>query len=81
MISRNMPLQNVDLGFLAFFAHRSTHPLGHFALQYLVAILGDPDNVQMDRKNSVGTMPILTHAPKLSERLLKLPPKGGGFNP
>jgi hypothetical protein len=37
--------------------------------------------MQVDREDGVGTITILTHASKLTKNLLKLPPKGGGFNP
>jgi hypothetical protein len=46
-----------------------------------MAILGDPDDVEMDRKGGVGAMAIVTHAPQSTQNLLKLPPKGGGFTP
>src|SRR2546425_4084850 len=48
---------------------------------HLMAVLGDPDNVEMNRKGCMGTMAIVTHAPQSTENLLKLPPKGGGFAP
>jgi hypothetical protein len=46
-----------------------------------VAILGDPDDMQMDGKGRMGTMAVVTHATESTANLLKLPPKGGGFTP
>ncbi len=81
MIRGDMPLQDIDARLLAFFADKRANPFRHLATQHFVAILGDPDDREMDRQRRVGAMAIVTHAPKSSENLLKLPPKGGGFAP
>ena len=44
-----------------------------------MAVLGDPDDMEMDRKRCVGAMAVVTHARESSENLLKLPPKGGAL--
>src|SRR6266436_4668313 len=41
-----------------------TDPFGHVTPQHFVAIRGDPDDGQVDRKGCVGTMAIVTHAPQ-----------------
>jgi hypothetical protein len=46
-----------------------------------VAILRDPDAMQMDRERCMGAMAIVTHARESIENLRKLPPQGGGFAP
>lgn len=81
VVGRYMPLQNIHARLLAFLPHHCPNPFRHFPLQYLVSIIRDPDNMQMDRKNRVGPMSIITHASQLTQNLLKLPPKGGSFNP
>src|SRR5262249_29934481 len=81
MICRDMPLQNIDSRFLTLFAHNGAHSFRHFTAQHLMAILGDPDNMQVNRKDGVGPMAIVTHAPQSTKNLLKLPPKGVGFAP
>jgi hypothetical protein len=81
VIGSDMPLQNIDTKLAALLPHNRPDPFRDFATQGLVAILGDPDNVQMDRKGGMGAMAIVTHTPESTENLLKLPPKGGGFNP
>src|SRR5262249_40162031 len=81
MIRRDMPLQDIDASFLTLFTDESAHPFCHLATQDFVAILGDPDDVQVDREGRRRTTAIVTHAPECIENLLKLPPKGGGFAP
>jgi hypothetical protein len=81
MVRRDVPLQDIDAGLLALFPDDGPDPFGHLTAQHLMAILGDPDDVEMDGKGGVGTMAIVTHARESIENLLKLPPKGGGFAP
>ena len=76
-----MALENVHPGLLTFLTDDGTDPFGHITPQHFVAILGDPDDVQVDRKGCVGTMAIVTYVPQSTKNLLKLPPKGGGFAP
>jgi len=72
---------DVDAGLLALFPDDGPHPFGDLTAQHLVAILGDPDDMEVDRKRCMGAMAIVTHAPQSTQNLLKLPPKGGGFAP
>ena len=81
MIRRDMPLQDIDTRFLALFTDDSAHPFCHLTAQYLVTVLGDLDNMEVDRERRVGAVAIVTHTPQSTENLLKLPPEGGGFNP
>jgi hypothetical protein len=46
-----------------------------------VAIFGDPHDMEVDGKRRMGAMAIVTHVPQSTQNLLKLPPKGGGFDP
>ena len=81
MIWGDIPLQDIDVGFLALFPDDGSDPFCDLTTQHLMAILGDPDDVEMDGKGGVGTMAIVTLARESTENLLKLPPKGGGFAP
>jgi hypothetical protein len=56
-------------------------PFRYLATQPFVAILGDPDHREMDRKRRLGALARVTHTPKCTENLLKPRPKGGGFAP
>src|SRR2546422_8747380 len=75
MIRRDMSLENVHPCLLAFLADDGTDSFGDLTAQHLMAILGDPDDVEMDRKGGMGAMAIVTHAPQSTQNLLKLPPK------
>jgi len=79
MVRRDMALEHVHPGLLACLADDGTDPFGDLAAPHLMAILGDPDDREMDGKGGVGAMAIVTYAPKSTENLLKRPPKGGGF--
>ena len=81
MVWRDMPLEDIDAGLLALFTDNGTDPFCDLTAQSFMAVLGDPDNMQMNRKGRMGTMARVTHAPQSTENLLKLPPKGGGFAP
>jgi hypothetical protein len=81
MVSRDMSLQDIDALPSAFFPHHVANPLGNRTPEHFMTILGDPDHMQMDGKHRVGTMTIVAHVPSIAKELLKLPPKGGGFNP
>ena len=48
MVRRDMALENVHSGLLTFLTDDGTDPFGHVAPQHFVAILGDPDDVQVD---------------------------------
>ena len=81
MIRGDMALQDIDSSLLALFPDDGTDPLRDLTAQRFVAILGDPDNMQMNAEGRVRPMAIVTHTLESIENLLKLPPKGGGFNP
>ena len=81
MIWGDMPLEDIDTRLLTFFPDDRTHSFRHFTTQYLVAVLGDPDDMQVNREGRVRAMAVVTHARESSENLLKLPPQGGGFAP
>ena len=81
MIRRDMPLQDIDARLPTFFPYNRPHPLSDLTAQDLVAIFGDPHDMEVDRKRRMGAMTIVTHAPQSTQNLLKLPPKGGGFAP
>ena len=81
MIGRDMPLQDIDALPSAFFPYHVANPLGNRAPEHFMTVLGDPDHMQMDGKHRVGTMTRVAHVPSIAKKLLKLPPKGGGFNP
>src|SRR5437867_12877981 len=75
MVRRDMSLANVHPGFLAFLADDGADPFGNLTAQHLMAILGDPDDMEVDGKCRMGAMTIVTHAPQSTKNLLKLPPK------
>ena len=81
MVWRDVPLEDIDAGLLTLFTDDGTNPFCDLTAQHLVAILGDPDNMEVDGKRRMGAMAIVTHVPQSTQNLLKLPPKGGGFAP
>jgi hypothetical protein len=81
MIRGDMALQNIDICLLTLFSDDGADPFCHLSARHLMAIFGDPDNRQMNRKAGVGAMAIVTHTPQSTQNLLKLPPKGVGFAP
>ena len=81
MVRGEMPLEDIDAGLLAFFPDDGPDPFRDLATQHFMALLGDPDDREMDGKRRMGAMAIITHAPQSTQDLLKLPPKGGGFAP
>ena len=81
MIRRDVPLEDIDAGLLALFPNDGPAPFRDLTTQHFMAILGDPDDVEMDGKCGRGTMAIVTHALQSTQNRLKLPPKGGGFAP
>jgi hypothetical protein len=80
MIWGNMALQDIDVHLLTFLPDNGTHPFYHLIMQYLVAILGDPDDMEVDRKRLMGAMAIVTHVLWSTQYLLKLPPAGGDLD-
>ena len=81
MIRRDMPLQDSDARLPTCFPDNRPHPLRNLTAQDLVAIFGDPHDMEVEGKRRMGTMAIITHVPQSTQNLLKLPPKGGGFDP
>ncbi len=81
MVWRDVPVEDIDAGFLALFTDDGTDPFCDLIAQHLVAILGDLDDMEVDGKRRMGAMAIVTHVPQSTQNLLKLPPKGGGFAP
>jgi hypothetical protein len=81
VIRRNMPLQDIDSKLATVFPDNRPDTFGHFAASGLVAIFGDPDDMEVDRKGRMRAMAIVTHAPQSTANPLKLPPKGVGFAP
>ena len=81
MIRRDVPLEDIDAGLLALFPNDGPAPFRDLTTQHFMAILGDPDDVEMDGKCGRGAMAIVTHALQSTQNRLKLPPKGGGFAP
>jgi hypothetical protein len=75
MLRRAIPLEDIDTGLLALFPDDGTDPFRHFTTSYLMAILGDPDNMKIDGKCRMGALARVTHAPQSTQNLLKLPPK------
>ena len=81
MVWRDVPLEDIDAGLLALFTDDGPNPFGHLTAQHFIAVLGNPDDMEMDGKGRMGAMAIVTHVPQSTQNLLKLPPKGGGFAP
>jgi hypothetical protein len=81
MVWRDVPSEDIDAGLLALFTDDSSDPFGDLTAQHLVALFGDPDDMEVEGKGRMGAMAIVTHALQSTQNLLKLPPKGGGFAP
>src|SRR2546427_3247051 len=74
MVWRDVPLEDIDAGLLTLFTDDGTNPFWHYTSLHLLAILGDPDNMEVDGKRRMGAMAIVTHVPQSTQNLLKLPP-------
>jgi hypothetical protein len=81
MVWCTVPLENIDASLLALFPDNGSDPFGHLTAPHFMAVLGDPDDMEVDGKRCMGAMAIITHAPQSTQNLLKLPPKGRGFAP
>ena len=84
VVACDMPFHNRDFVCAADFADQLSEPGADFAAHDWLTILRNPDDVQMNAKNSMCAMPIICHGLGLyhaSENLLKSSPKGEGFNP
>jgi hypothetical protein len=64
MIGRDVALEDIDAGLLALFPDDSTHSFGDLTAQYFVAVLGNPDDMEVDGKCRMGAMAIVTHVPQ-----------------
>src|SRR5262249_58080596 len=71
----------IDARLPTFFPYNRPHPLSDLTAQDLVAIFGDPHDMEVDGNRCMGAMAIVSHVPQSTQNLLKLPPKGGGFDP
>ena len=81
MARRDVPLEDIAAGLLALFTDNGPDPLGDLTAQHFMAVLGDPDDMEVDGKRRMGAMAIVTHALQSTQNRLKLPPQGGGFAP
>jgi hypothetical protein len=79
MILGYMPFQNFHTLAAANVPDHFPRSIGYIPHKDWLTILGYPHQMQGNCKNTVGTMPICVHAQKLTQEMLKLPPKGGGF--
>jgi hypothetical protein len=78
---RHGPLEDIDAGLRALCTDEGPDPFCDLTAQHFLAILGDPDDREVDGKRRMGAMAIVTQVPQSTQNLLKLPPKGGGFAP
>src|SRR4029434_2470362 len=62
MIRGDVPLENIDAGLLALFTDDGTDPFRNLTAQHFMAVLGNPDDMEMDGKCRMGAMAIVTHA-------------------
>lgn len=81
VILGNMPFQNLDLLRPTGLADQIPHPNPNLAGQHRTAILGNPDQVKVNTEYAVRAMPVFRHVRSLTQKTLKLSPKGEGFNP
>ena len=81
MVRRDVPLEDIDAGLLALFTDDGPDPFCHLTAQHFMAVLDNPDDMEVDGKRCMGAMAIVTHALQSTQNRLKLPPKGGGFAP
>ncbi len=79
MILRKSAFYDVDFLAATDFPQQFPYPVADFSVQHRFSIFCHPDQMQMDAKDIVSPTPIIAHADQYS--MLKLPPKGGGFNP
>lgn len=84
VVARYMTFHDGDFVSAADFADQFSESRTYFTSHHWFTILRDPDDVQVDAKNSVRAVPIFGHGVRLyhaRENLLKSSPKGEGFNP
>ena len=68
MIRRNVPLPDVYPLPAAFLANHLPNPFRHRTAQHFVAVLRDPDHVQMDGEYGMGAVTIIAHESSHSKR-------------
>ena len=76
-----MPWQAIDARLPPCFPSNRPPPLSARTAQDLGAICGAPHDMEVDGTRRLGAMALVTHGPQSTQNLLKLPPKGGGFDP
>jgi len=84
MIFRHMPLHDRHFVLTAYLPYQISHSRCHFSRQRWTPILRRPYYVQMNLENRVSAVSIFLHPQALSYcelNVLKLSPKGEGFNP
>jgi hypothetical protein len=67
-----MPSQNLHTLLTANFPEYFPSPVGYIPHKNRLTIPGYPHQMQVDDKNTMGTMPIFVHASKLTQETLKL---------
>jgi hypothetical protein len=81
MILGNVPFDDIHILPLAYLADHVPNSKSHFTFKYLFPVFRNPNQMKVDHENRMRTMPIFAHGPNPNQTALKLPPKGGGFNP
>jgi hypothetical protein len=76
-----MPLDDLYLLLTAYLPDQIPDPVRHILPQDRFPILGDPHQMQVDHEYRMRAVPIFRHNGRCTKSVLKLPPKGGGFNP
>lgn len=66
MVFGYMPFQYLNFLHSTYFSNQITYPSPHFSSENGPPILGDPNQVQVNGKNAVRTMPILSHILRLA---------------
>ena len=84
VVSRHMPFHDRHFMRAADFADQFTDSCANLTSHHGLTVLRDPDDVQVNAKNSMRAMSVLCHDHRLyhaPENLLKSSPEGEGFNP
>ena len=80
-VRRDVPWEDSDAGLLALFTDNGTDPFCDLTAPYFMAVLGDPDEREVDGERRMRARAIGTPALQSTQNRRKLPPKGGGFAP
>jgi hypothetical protein len=80
-VRRDVPLEDSDAGLLALFTDNGTDPFCNLTAPSFMAVLGNPDDMEVEGKRRMGAMALVPHALQSTQNRLQLPPKGGGFAP